>query len=139
MNPDLIKNIGLIKALKIEVKKLIEIAHLSVEFEIQGEPIFMDSERELIIFRIIQEAFNNIIKHSKASNVSLLLNYNEHNLNIQIKDNGIGFDKEISMSDMPIKAGLNNMETRSKIFGGDFKLKSFPSNGTEILVTVPYI
>ena len=139
LNPDLIQNIGFIKAIKIEIEKLYEMAHLSVKYEINGEPIFMDSEKELILFRIIQESFNNIVKHSKATKVWLTLNYKFNYLQIIIRDNGIGFNtQEILGNIKGSQAGLTNMQTRAKLFGGYINVDSCRQNGTQILVTVPF-
>jgi signal transduction histidine kinase len=139
MNSDLIKDLGLMKAIKNEVDKLKEMAHLEVNYDVSGDPIFMECEKELIIFRIIQEAFNNIIKHADASKVWLQLNYSNGYLDVLIKDNGKGFIKEeVSLENVHNKAGLKNMQTRSKIFGGQLIIESRPQRGTQILVTVPY-
>jgi two-component system NarL family sensor kinase len=139
MNPELIRNLGLLKAVKNEVNKLIEMAHLDVTYEVSGEPIFMESEKELVIFRIIQEAFNNIIKHAGASKVWLYLNYNESCLEVLIKDDGVGFEKEEVFNEKDSqKAGLNNMQTRARLFGGTVMIESNQNKGTQILVKVPY-
>jgi signal transduction histidine kinase len=139
MNSDLIKDLGLMKAIKNEVDKLKEMAHLEVNYDVSGDPIFMECEKELIIFRIIQEAFNNIIKHADASKVWLQLNYSNGYLDVLIKDNGKGFIKEeVSLENVHNKAGLKNMQTRSKLFGGQLIIESRPQRGTQILVTVPY-
>jgi two-component system NarL family sensor kinase len=135
MNTELIRNLGLLKALKSELEIVEQVAHLQIIYEIHGDPIFMDCEKELVIFRIIQEAFNNIIKHAKASKVWLQLDYNDSFLDILIKDNGIGF---IDNSSNRMTAGINNMKTRAKIFGGSFLIESAISNGTKILINVPY-
>ncbi|HWJ25495.1 MAG TPA: ATP-binding protein [Flavisolibacter sp.] len=139
MNPELIRNLGLLKAVKNEVAKLIQMAHLEVSYEVSGEPIFMESEKELVIFRIIQEAFNNIIKHAQASKVWLHLNYNESCLEVLIKDNGVGFAKEEVLNEKDSqKAGLINMQTRARLFGGTVVIESKENKGTQILVKVPY-
>jgi signal transduction histidine kinase len=139
MNPELIRNLGLLKAIRNEIEKIEEMAHLNVAYEIIGDPIFMDCEKELVIFRIIQEAFNNIIKHSEATKIWLQLNYNIGFLDILIKDNGIGFLKgEVLNKKDKINSGLINMQTRTKLFGGSFLIESRPQRGTQILVTVPY-
>ena len=134
LNPEVIGSIGLTKSLKYEVEKIIRMAHLEVEYCIKGEPIFLSCDKELIIFRIIQETFNNIIKHAKATRVLLELNYCDHFLDILVKDNGVGFIKNASSSG----AGLHNMQTRVKSFGGHFILDTKPNKGTQILITVPY-
>ncbi|MDZ4810971.1 MAG: ATP-binding protein [Bacteroidota bacterium] len=96
----------------------------------------MDSQRELIIFRIIQEAFNNIIKHAQAVKASLLMNYNELELTIAIHDNGIGFDPELSSINR--SAGLKNMETRTKMLGGQINISSQPGLGSTLNFTIPF-
>jgi signal transduction histidine kinase len=139
IDTELIKEQGLLKTLENEMKKLENMAHLKVNYEVKGEPIFMDSERELVIFRIVQEAFNNVIKHSKATEIWLVLNYDSNTLNLTIRDNGIGFYKrEIDSSKEDQHSGLNNMNTRAKLFGGNFQLESEPANGTQIFVSIPY-
>ena len=139
MNTELIMNLGLMKVIRNEVEKLKNMARLNIDYEIKGEPIFMDSEKELIIFRIIQEAFNNILKHSKASKVWLLLDYSAHFLDVTIRDNGIGFVKEEVFNQKESnKAGLNNILNRAKLFNGTVNLETKPEKGTQILLTVPY-
>lgn len=139
IDTELIKEQGLIKTLNNEVSKLKNMAHLEVNFQIKGEAIFMDSEKELVIFRIVQEAFNNIIKHSKATEIWLQLNYDTSCLNMSIKDNGIGFNKnDIYSKKSDQHAGLNNMQIRAKLFGGNFLLESQPLKGTQIVLSIPY-
>jgi two-component system, NarL family, sensor kinase len=135
LSPEVIGNIGLTKSIKIEVEKIVRMAHLKIEYTVKGEPIFLSCEKELIIFRIIQESFNNIIKHAKASRVLVELNYCDHFLDILVKDNGIGF---IRTASKPAGAGIHNMQTRVKSFGGRFLLETKPNKGTQILITVPY-
>ena len=74
INTEMIKEMGLIKTINNEIERIKNMAHLQIRYKVKGEPIFMDSEKELVVFRIIQEAFNNIIKHSKASKMLLELN-----------------------------------------------------------------
>jgi two-component system, NarL family, sensor kinase len=139
IDTELIKEQGLIKTLNNEVAKLKNMAHLQVNYNVDGEAIFMDSEKELVIFRIVQEAFNNVIKHSKATEIWLELKYDTHFLDVLIKDNGVGFNKsEICSGKKELHSGLNNMQTRAKLFGGNFLLESQPQKGTQILVSIPY-
>jgi two-component system, NarL family, sensor kinase len=139
INTEMIKELGLIKTIRNEIDRLKNMTQLQVNYEVTGETIFMDSEKELVIFRIIQEAFNNIIKHSKASNIWLDLNYNTDFLEVVIRDNGIGFKKdEISQKKENPHAGLNNMQTRARLFGGSFLLESQPQKGTQIFISIPY-
>jgi signal transduction histidine kinase len=93
--------------------------------------VYMDIQRELLIFRIIQEAFNNIIKHAKATETVLTLDYNATGLTITVRDNGSGFIlPDNGQSDKTGKAGLKNMETRAKMIGGKMQLESIIDKGT---------
>jgi two-component system NarL family sensor kinase len=136
MNPEVITNLGLSKALQFEVNKLTSMAHLEVEYTINGELVFLNSEKELISFRIVQESFNNIIKHANASKVWLHLDYSEQLLNISIRDNGVGFVPEEANGKG--SAGLINMRSRAKSFGGNLIVSSEMEKGTQILLTIPY-
>ena len=94
MNSELIINQGLIEVLKKETDRLKELNMFDLDYVITGNPVFMDSQKELVIFRIIQEAFNNIIKHAGATSVKLGLEYNFDHINVLIADNGRGFCKD---------------------------------------------
>jgi two-component system, NarL family, sensor kinase len=138
MNSEIIKNLGLHKAIRMELERVEQIAQIKVDFTIEGDPVFMDCHKELVLFRIIQEAFNNIIKHSQASQVKLNFIYNTENLDAIIEDNGNGFlPAEINYKDK-MHAGLINMKNRAKAFGGTMELISNPNEGTKIYITAPY-
>jgi signal transduction histidine kinase len=139
LNSDLISNQGLIKALQIEMEKISRIVSFQLTFKIVGEPVFMDSNKELIIFRIIQEAINNVIKHAQASVVEVILYFNFSQLDVSIVDNGIGFCKETieQTIDADSKAGLNNMKKRAAIFNGKMTIESELQKGTKIMVSIP--
>jgi two-component system NarL family sensor kinase len=138
MNTQLIREMGLTKATQNEMQRLKELAHLQINYEIKGQPVFMDCEKELVIFRIIQEAFNNILKHSNASTVWVKMDYNNKFLDILVGDNGVGFAKEEMELRKNSGAGLMNMKTRANLFGGEFIIETKPQKGTQILVSVPY-
>jgi len=140
LNSDIIANQGLLKALDRELKKIREMNFFVLKFIVAGDPVFMDSNRELVIFRIIQEAFNNIIKHAKATLVELKLNFNGSRVDVTISDNGKGFSKKLLESDTDnySKAGLNNIQKRAAIFNGTAIIDSECGKGTNIFVSIPY-
>lgn len=95
--------------------------------------ISLNSLQALHIFRIIQEAFQNILKHSKALNVTYNLKVNHENeLKIHLADDGIGFDKNsITINE---NFGLSNMKNRATEIGGELIINSQINNGTEIIL-----
>jgi two-component system NarL family sensor kinase len=140
LNSELIINQGLIKALEKELEKIREMNFFQLKFSVTGDPVFMDSNKELVILRIVQEAFNNIIKHAKATLVELKLNFDGNQINIFISDNGKGFSREIleKNSENFSKAGLNNIQKRAAIFNGKATIESECEKGTKILISMPY-
>ncbi|MCG2614186.1 ATP-binding protein [Terrimonas sp. NA20] len=138
LNADIINNYGLIQAIHKEITRIEELSNINITLAIDGEPIYMDSQKELIIFRIIQESCNNILKHSGAKSASVNLKYTKQELVLSIQDGGKGF----SMSDFSEKnyssgAGIRNMTARSKMIRATMLVSSAPSKGTTLKFTIP--
>jgi signal transduction histidine kinase len=138
LNSDLIQSQGLIKALQGEVERVRRCTKLAVNLEITGEPIYLPSEKEQFIFRIVQEAFNNILKHAKAKCVGLSLHYNNRMVDLNIKDDGEGFDEAAVLASGKAMSGLESMRNRMQLFDGTLRLKTEVQKGTELIVTIPY-
>lgn len=138
LNADIINSYGLIKAIENEISRINDIGSLLITLSIQGEPVYLDAQKELIIFRIIQESLNNIIKHSSAPKANVTLDYCDKKLIIIISDNGRGFNHS-SLTDQSNKgkAGLKNMDSRSKMIRGKMEIESTPGNGTTLKFTIP--
>lgn len=136
MNADIISQQGLIDALKNETVRIQKTGLIVINISIRGNPVFMDAQKELIIFRIVQEAFNNIIKHSEAKNVNLDLNYINDHMEITVQDDGKGF--ELTLSGTNTGAGLKNMKNRAKIFSGNVDIESQIGEGTKIFISIPF-
>ena len=135
LNSEIIINQGILKALELEISKIANTGIFQLTFNIEGTPVFGDAKKEILIFRIIQESFNNIIKHSLAEKVILSLRYSEDYLKISIVDNGKGFDPQ-KVTDKT-KAGLNNISSRIKLLNGTFSINSLPNKGTEMHFSLP--
>lgn len=140
MNPEIISNQGLINVIEKEIERLVRTGLFKISFAVKGEPIYMDAQKELVVFRIVQESINNIIKHAKASNINIELYFNNDRLRLTITDDGNGFCKETFKTNPQNKnkAGLTNMKNRAMMFNGDLIIKSNPGFGTNIFVTIPY-
>jgi signal transduction histidine kinase len=135
LNADIIIQQGLLKAIEEEVERIRQAGLFTISYDLTGTPVYMDNQKELIIFRIVQEAFNNIIKHAGAGFARLILHYNSEKLAITISDNGKGFDPELTWTDR--RAGLKNMITRIKILKGNMYINSRPGNGTVLSFNIP--
>ncbi len=130
---------GLIKALESEVTVLSKSGLYDIEMELEGEPLFLDAESDLVLLRIFQEACNNIIKHARASEIKLLLKYETDRLTMKINDNGEGFDLEKTLEQREIrkKSGLQNIMARAKLIQASVNIHSVLGKGTSIEITTP--
>jgi len=135
LNTDAILSGGLIKAIETELNIINNAGSLKGDLIITGHKSRLDPRNELILFRIVQEAINNIIKHSGASLITVRIIFTEGQLAIKISDNGSGFDSNLAASD---GSGLRNMRNRAELIGGSFEIYSGPG-GTTISVNLPII
>ncbi|MEO8403118.1 MAG: ATP-binding protein [Chitinophagaceae bacterium] len=138
LNSDIINTQGLLTALEDEIDRIRRTGLFLIDFRVTGEPIYLNTQKELIIFRIIQESFNNIIKHSNATRARLTLHFTSTHLQIGVNDNGNGF--VMSKKDIyPVKkgAGLKNIEARTAMIGGEMQIKSILKQGTSIRLNIP--
>jgi signal transduction histidine kinase len=138
LNSDLIRSQGLIKALQSEVERVRRCTKLIVDLNITGEPIYLHCEKELFLFRLVREAFNNVLKHAKAKSVELSLHYNNRALDLNIIDDGEGFDEATVIASGKTMTGLTSMRKRMEFFNGSLRLKTELQKGTELFVTIPY-
>ena len=139
LNSEVISSHGLISALEIEIEKIKKCSNYEISFDVNGSPVFLDPRKELILFRISQEALNNILKHAYANSIRLQLSYNTTAVDLKIEDDGIGFDlEEVSHHHNQIlKAGLTNMKSRADLINAVCNIESAPSMGTKISVSAP--
>ncbi|AWH74203.1 histidine kinase [Dokdonia sp. Dokd-P16] len=133
INPEALKNMSLPEALNLELERFNRMAYLKPSLKITGSPITIDKKIETIIFRILQEFFTNTIKHSKATNIDVYLNYKMDTLNVTIKDNGVGFNYKEARAKNGI--GLTNIETRANLIGALVDYKSNVGEGTTLSLT----
>ncbi|MFZ9387054.1 MAG: sensor histidine kinase [Chitinophagaceae bacterium] len=134
LNADIIKRHGLLEAIDEEMKRIRKTGLFKLDLSVSGTPVYMESRRELLLFRIIQEAFNNIIKHAGASFAGLYLHYLPDKLVVSISDNGRGFHHQSISKN---QAGLQNMETRTRVLQGDMEISSRPETGTTLTFKIP--
>jgi len=120
-----------------ELQRISRTGIMLASLRTEGDEQNIESEKKLIVFRIIQESLQNIIKHSKASSVNLCFFYNSDHLKIEIADNGTGFDTDIS-KDKKAGLGLQNIISRAALIGGEASVNSIIDKGTTITITTPY-
>lgn len=138
--PSVLSDFGLVPALKNLTEQTNNHSHAEIVFKNYAGYQRMDKSLEISIYRIIQEALNNAIKHSDADKISLQLVGNEKGTDIFVIDNGKGFDKNkksASSQNQQAGLGIRNMQERTKIINGTFEIESIPGEGTSIHIHIP--
>jgi signal transduction histidine kinase len=129
-----ITTLGLIKTIEIEAERLNNSGLIKAEILITGEPYSLGDDRELVLFRIFQEALNNTLRHAGANHLKISLQYSEQLFNLTLEDDGAGFSPGlIGNSD---GAGLKNMRSRATLIGAVATIDSLPGKGCCIKVTL---
>jgi hypothetical protein len=135
LNPETIKNKGLIESLTHEIDRFNRLNFINASLKVSNESFNLSNEKEIILFRILQESFNNTLKHSKANILSVRLNFNPSDLEIFVEDDGVGFDMNATNNFGGI--GLLNMESRTKLIGAKFVMESAENKGTKLYISCP--
>jgi two-component system, NarL family, sensor kinase len=133
MSSEIILNNGLIKALEFEVAQLQKSGIYQINLTTSGSTVFMDANIELLLFRIAQEAINNIIKHAGATIIAIDLHYGNTFFTMTITDNGTGFN----FNEHNAGTGLQNIKKRASLLKGIATFNSMPKTGTQIKIEIP--
>ena len=131
LRPPILDDLGLEPALHWLARSIEESARLAVVVEIEPLPP-LDGELQTLLFRIAQEALNNAAKHAAAQSVLLRLVPRDGRLQLQVIDDGSGFDPPSAGG-----TGLGSMRERLRLHGGQLELRSSPGHGTRLRATVP--
>lgn len=141
LRPMALDDLGLVPALNRYITEYKD------KYQLEGKFVFFGTERrlktavEVGVFRIIQEALNNIWKHAKASRVTVRLEMSEEAVTAIVQDDGQGFDLDsaIRANQGRESLGLTSMQERVELLGGTFEISTAPGKGTKITVRIPIV
>lgn len=136
MMPNMLLRSGIAADLKSFIEK-IDADSLQVKLEANGFKNKLESNVETMLYRIIQETVNNVIKHAKATRLDIILNRDSIGISAKITDNGIGFN--VNEKDSFAGIGLRNIATRIEYLKGIIKYTSAPGEGTSVFIAVPVL
>ncbi|MFA6246835.1 MAG: sensor histidine kinase [Mucilaginibacter sp.] len=128
-----IMQLGLVQTIEIEAGRVNKSGIIKVDLAIGGDARNLGEQRELVLFRIFQEALNNALKHSGAKQLKISLDYFDHLFNLTIQDNGVGFPAH---SLNKSGSGLRNIVNRAALIGADAVIDSAPGKGCCIKITI---
>ncbi len=134
MSSEVVLQNGLIKAIEYEITQLNRAGIYKLKMQVIGDGAFLEAKRELILFRVVQESLNNIIKHADATEITIRLHYANTSLRLEIHDNGKGYRLEEKDGK---GNGLSNIRRRASILNGRCHINTSPGNGTMIQIEIP--
>ncbi|MCU6792954.1 MULTISPECIES: sensor histidine kinase [Paenibacillus] len=139
LRPMALDDLGLVPALRKFIQDYEEKTKIRTKIELAGKEARLPSGMEVAIFRVVQEAFSNVLKHSQASHVTLELTYQQQMVKVTVKDNGIGFvveqiDKKI---DKGSHYGLMGMRERVELLEGRMEVESDVGAGAKVSMLIP--
>lgn len=136
LRPASLDHLGLVAAIRQNVEIAAKNPGLTVQFKANVNDDQLPSNLQTGLYRIVQEALTNIVRHAQATNVDILLNQRGDVLIAMIEDDGVGFDDETIQKENHL--GLLGMRERAEMLGGTLCVESTGGRGTTILVEVPY-
>jgi signal transduction histidine kinase len=127
---------GLVAAIELYGKQLAERAGLNIQVKGQEMDAHMPAHIENALFRVVQEALTNVVKHAKATQVIINVALQERQLHLSVEDNGIGYDMAETATAKEHGWGLITMSERALAVGGTCRVESRPGMGTHVIVEV---
>jgi signal transduction histidine kinase len=141
LRPSLLDDLGLVPALRWYVDRQAQQADLSAHFHADPVEKRLAPELEIACFRIVQEALTNVMRHARAEHVDVELLNRDGMIEIQIRDDGPGFDVQQALNEAHrgTSLGLLSMQERASVVGGEVEIESAPEAGTEVKARFPLV
>lgn len=140
LRPAHLDDLGLSATLRWYASRIHELTAIQVRVDFEGDEPALDDAVKITIFRIVQEALNNVIKHAGATVINVKIHYLPGEVRIHVFDNGIGFEMKAVQSRIGrVSLGLAGMEERAALLGGGVTVSSRPGYGTEVEAVVPVL
>lgn len=140
LRPSHLDDLGLPAALRWYAGKVSERTGLKIRVDVFGEERPVSEASKIAIFRIMQEALNNTVKHAGATSVFVQLSYEREGVYLSLRDDGSGFDTDAAQMQQASRPslGLAGMRERASLLGGTVTIQSRPGQGTLIEARIPY-
>lgn len=140
LRPTILDDLGLVPAIRWLIKDKLDPEGLNSSFEVVGCQQRLSDEVETTLFRIVQEALTNVVRHADAKNVKVEVRQTDEHITVSVEDDGRGFDVRSIRPDDPRGRGLGlfGMRERAELVGGTLTVTSRIDHGTRIEAVIPY-
>jgi signal transduction histidine kinase len=139
LRPYQLDRLGLTQAIRAIVRQASENNSISVAISLDSIDDIFDKESEIHVYRLVQEALNNIVKHSGATEAAIVVKNLPEAVSLAIRDNGRGFNADAveNVSVQEVGYGLSGMKERARILGGSLAVDSNADRGTSVAIEIP--
>jgi signal transduction histidine kinase len=139
LDTDYVQEMGLQRAIEYEMEMIRKTGTIETNMIVEGTLFRLEKQKELILFRIVQETFNNILKHANAKSIYVNIIYSDSAFTLVIKDDGKGVNLQPfnDGENNNFGLGIRNMHSRAKLIGGDFNMSSNIGEGTKVKIVLP--
>lgn len=139
LSPTIVQDLKLCRAIKWMLHDFNQHTGIAISHTIIDIDALFDSRKQIIIYRIFQEALNNIRKHARADQIEVTICKQNHKVKIAIKDNGIGFNlDDVRQQNITEKGmGITSLEERTRMLGGGIDIITAEGKGTSLCMTIP--
>jgi two-component system, NarL family, sensor histidine kinase DegS len=139
LRPSLLDDLGLVPALEWLILDIGDRTSIETEFLVDGEVRRPESEVEVALYRIVQEAVRNVEHHAGATRVEVAVRFEADRIHISVRDDGHGFQVPADLGTLISsgKLGLMGMQERAQLAGGSFRLNSHRGVGTVVAIDMP--
>ena len=137
LSSERIRSMSIVDAVRIETERINKSGIIYATVSCEGEERKTEEQKKQILFRIIQECLQNIIKHAQASEVHLQFHYSPGVLDVMVKDNGKGFDVN-KATDNSTGLGLQNIKTRASLIGAELAIESILDKSSTVTIKIPH-
>ena len=141
LRPSVLDELGLVAAVRWYARARLESTQVTVSLNVEGQQKRLPGSVETAMFRIAQEAINNVVKHAEAKHVSVQLEFTDERISLLVQDDGKGFDVTAftRTEDRTACLGLVGMTERATLLGGNVTMQSEPGRGTQVRVEIPIV
>ena len=137
LRPHLLDRLGLTKTIESMLGKVFGASGIEFEAEIDTIDNVLEKDSEILLYRIVQECANNIVKHSQAAKAVVKIKCADNNLTFNISDNGLGFDPSASDDNFSKRSfGLIGIHERTRLLGGKLNIESAPGHGARVSIII---
>ena len=140
LRPHLLDRLGLTKTIESMLGKVFSAGEIEFDAVIDEIDDVLEKDSEILLYRIVQECANNIVKHSQAERAMLRIERSDETLTVKISDNGLGFDLAAAGDNLSKRSfGLVGIAERTRLLGGKLNIESKPGKGTNISIMIPVV